>query len=69
MLALAVLREVLAKIGSLMRRVRMEDDPAMYLAGSANGDGAELDVGHSKMYPAGDWGSGVTRKLSLATAL
>lgn len=42
---------------------------ATYLAGLSRGDGAALEVGHCRRYPASFWVLGVTTKLSFETAL
>lgn len=55
--------------GALMRGSRIEAARDIYFAGLANGDGAGLDVGHSRTKPSGDCVSGIRRKLSVDTAL
>lgn len=55
--------------GTVIKAFRIEVEEAMYFLGSAIGDGAGLEDGHSRVKPAGSCGSGVTRKLRLETVL
>jgi hypothetical protein len=63
---LAVVREL---VGVVMRVFRVLVEEAIYLLGSVRGEIAELDVGHSRVKPAGNCASGVTRKLRFEIAL
>lgn len=62
----SVVREVEAT--GLTRGSKTDVDAEMYFLGSRRGEGARFEDGHSKIYPAGSWRSGVTRKLRLHTA-
>lgn len=51
-----------------MRGVRSLAACSMYMLGDSRGEGAAFEDGHSSVYPAWCWGSGVTRKESEETA-
>ncbi len=61
--------DVLREERTWIRVLRTTLDSLMKRFGEASGEGARLDSGQERMYPAGTLVSGITKKLRFETAL